>query len=189
MKLIFTTVLGISLSIPPLFAAPRFVSHRSNLPQEPQQPDKDKKKPQQPPPTPPPEPRPQPKPTDRKPQSDERNRQNPGQKQNPDTPKHSKENSKRQERSANPGNQQHPRGQRIPEQKFKTSFGPQHVFRPQHLQDNRRFQYGGYWFEVVEVWPAAWAFDDECYIEEDGDDYYLIDTFHPSFRLLIIVVE
>ena len=55
--------------------------------------------------------------------------------------------------------------------------------------DNRRFRYSGYWFEVVEVWPAGWSFDDDCYIAEDGDDYYLIDVVHPEIRVLVIVVS
>jgi hypothetical protein len=42
---------------------------------------------------------------------------------------------------------------------------------------------------VVEVWPARWSFDDDCYIEEDGDDYYLVDTVHPEIRVLVVVVS
>ena len=34
------------------------------------------------------------------------------------------------------------------------------------------FHYGGYWFQVVDVWPAGWPYEDDCYLEEDGDDYY-----------------
>jgi hypothetical protein len=81
------------------------------------------------------------------------------------------------------------KGQRIPPQKFQASFGNQHQFRVRHLEDGRRFQYGGYWFEMVEVWPAGWSYDDECYIDEDGDDYYLVDAFHPDTRVMVIVVE
>lgn len=81
------------------------------------------------------------------------------------------------------------KGQRIPPQKFQQSFGSEHHFHVRHLEDGRRFQYGGYWFEMVQVWPAGWSYDDDCYIDEDGDDYYLVDAFHPDMRVLVIVVE
>ena len=55
-------------------------------------------------------------------------------------------------------------------------------------RDDQRFHYGGYWFEVVNAWPAGWSYEDDCYIEEDGDDYYLVDFIHPEFRILVIVV-
>jgi flagellar biosynthesis GTPase FlhF len=184
MKSILTTILGLSLTIPPVFAAPLSAANKSNLPQEPQQPDKDKQKPkpepqQQPPPAPR-EPKPTPMPNEKK--------QEP--KLDKQTEKKSKEDRKQEQKQQSRTTQQsHGRGQRIPEQKFQASFGRQHTFRPQHVQDNRRFQYSGYWFEIVEVWPADWSFDDECYIDEFGDDYFLIDTFHPGVRLLVIVVE
>jgi len=53
---------------------------------------------------------------------------------------------------------------------------------------DRRFQYSGYSFELVEVWPAEWSYDDECYIEEEGDDYYLVDVVHPEIRVLVVIV-
>ena len=77
---------------------------------------------------------------------------------------------------------------RIPTERFQASFGSQHHFHVKRSSD-RRFQYGGYWFEFAEVWPAGWSYDDDCYIDEDGDDYYLIDVVHPEVRLLIVVVE
>jgi len=78
---------------------------------------------------------------------------------------------------------------RIPPEKFRASFGREHHFRVARRSEDRRFQYGGYWFEVVEVWPARWSFDDDCYIEEDGDDYYLVDVVHPEIRVLVVVVS
>jgi hypothetical protein len=81
------------------------------------------------------------------------------------------------------------KGQRIPPQKFQASFGSGHHFHVRHLENGRRFQYGGYWFEMVEVWPAGWSYGDECYIDEDGDDYYLVDVYHPELRVMVIVVE
>jgi len=82
------------------------------------------------------------------------------------------------------------KGERIPQERFHASFGREHHFRvARRGGDDRRFQYKGYWFEVVEVWPAGWSFDDDCYIEEDGDDYYLVDVIHPEVRVLVIVVS
>jgi len=81
----------------------------------------------------------------------------------------------------------HKNVRRIPPERFQTSFGRQHTFRVQRRGD-RQFQYGGYVFEVVEVWPVGWSYDDDCYIEEDGDDYYVVDVLHPEVRVLVVIV-
>lgn len=87
-------------------------------------------------------------------------------------------------------------GQRIPDERFRANFGREHRFhvRPQgggevQRGEGPRFQYAGYWFELVEPWPAAWSYDDDCYIEYIDDDYYLFDDLHPGYRVLIIVVQ
>ena len=87
---------------------------------------------------------------------------------------------------ANPQSGTRTNVRRIPQDKFRSSFGSQHHFRVLR-RDDRRFQYSGYVFEVVEVWPAGWSYDDECYIEEDGDDYYLVDVVHPETRILVVI--
>jgi len=100
--------------------------------------------------------------------------------------------SRQQEQTARPGgtHEAPARGQRIPPEKFRASFGREHQFRVARSGgDDRRFRYSGYWFEVVDVWPAGWSFDDECYVEEDGEDYYLVDVIHPEVRVLVIVVS
>lgn len=100
--------------------------------------------------------------------------------------------SRQQEQTARPGDtrQALAKGQQIPPEKFRASFGRGHHFRVARSGgDDRRFRYSGYWFEVVDVWPAGWSFDDECYVEEDGDDYYLVDVIHPEVRALVIVVS
>ena len=82
------------------------------------------------------------------------------------------------------------KGQRIPQERFRDNFGREHHFRVARSGgDNRRFRYSGDWFEVVEVWPAGWSFDDDCYIEQDGDDYYLVDVVRPEIRVLVIEVS
>jgi len=146
--------------------------------------DKPNPKPKQEP-TPPPK---QQKPDEKQQQEGEKERQ----KQQKEQAKTEK-NRPPQEQSAPQNNhkqQASGKGQRIPPGKFRASFGREHHFRVARSGgDNRRFQDGGYWFEVVEVWPAGWSFDDDCYIEEDGDDYYLVDLVHPEIRILVIVAS
>jgi hypothetical protein len=76
---------------------------------------------------------------------------------------------------------------RIPEESFRVSFGSGHHFRVAR-RDDRRFEYGGFSFEYAEGWPSGWSYDDDCYIEQDGDDYYLVDLRHPGVRVLVIIV-
>jgi len=89
------------------------------------------------------------------------------------------------------GRGQH-RGQRIPEEKFRASFGREHHFHVERAriinQAQPQFVYSGYTFELANPWPAEWSFDDDCYIEYVDDDYYLIDTFHPGIRILVFVI-
>jgi outer membrane biosynthesis protein TonB len=152
--------------------------------QEPDDKPKPKPKPQQEP-APPPK---QQKPDEKQQQKDEKERQ----KQQKEQAKKEK-NRPAQDQTAPQNNRKQQasgKGQRIPPEKFRSSFGREHHFRVTRSGgDNRRFQYSGYWFEVVEVWPAGWSFDDDCYIEENGDDYYLVDVVHPEIRILVIVVS
>jgi outer membrane biosynthesis protein TonB len=74
---------------------------------------------------------------------------------------------------------------RIPDDKFRAHFGPQHHFRV--ARGGNRFQYGGYWFAYSDAWPVGWSYDDDCYIEDDGGVYYLVDVLHPEVRLLVAV--
>ncbi|HEY6129163.1 MAG TPA: hypothetical protein VIW23_13370 [Candidatus Acidoferrum sp.] len=90
-------------------------------------------------------------------------------------------------RSQNPQRGTRTNARRIPPEKFHASFGREHHFHVERRGD-RQFQYGGYVFEFVDVLPAGWSFDDECYIEEDGDDYYLVDVIHPEIRVLVVIV-
>jgi hypothetical protein len=84
------------------------------------------------------------------------------------------------------------RGRRIPDDRFRASFGREHNF---HIQrgggggGDQRFQYGGYWFEYTDAWPDDWSYDDDYYIDYTDDDYYLYDLRHPGVRISVIVVE
>ena len=75
---------------------------------------------------------------------------------------------------------------RIPEDRFRSSFGREHHFRVEHV-DNRRFQYGGYWFTFNEGWPVGWVYADDFYIDFIDGQYYLIDLTHPGVQLLLVV--
>jgi len=84
------------------------------------------------------------------------------------------------------------RGGHIPDDKFRATFGRQHTFAMQHPTTNGgqpRFQYGGYWFALVDAWPEDWAYTDECYIDYIDGEYFLIDLARPGIRLAIFVVE
>jgi hypothetical protein len=87
----------------------------------------------------------------------------------------------------------HPAGKRvhIPDDKFRASFGRQHTFAiksPVIVEGQPRFQYSGYWFEIVDAWPVGWAYTDDCYIEYVDGDYFLFDVLHPGVRITLFVV-
>jgi hypothetical protein len=77
-------------------------------------------------------------------------------------------------------------GHRIPDERFRATFGSEHHFHATR-RDDRRFEYGGYAFEYVDAWPADWSDDDDVYIVLVGDDYYLVNARHPEVRLRLIL--
>ena len=93
---------------------------------------------------------------------------------------------------------QHPaaakQGKKIPDEKFRASFGRQHTFKVQRTQIINNPQpvvvYGGYNFQLVEAWPSVWSFDDPVYVDYDdmAGQYYMIDPFHPEVRIAVLVV-
>lgn len=102
-----------------------------------------------------------------------------------------------------PANHQEPKGAvqaehnanrpagRIPDDKFRAHFGRQHTLvinRPTIVEGQPRFQYGGYWFSIVDAWPADWAYTDDCYIDYIDGEYFLFDLRHPGVRVAIVVV-
>jgi len=98
-----------------------------------------------------------------------------------------------QNRASVPGDQHNGKhaSQRIPEEKFRASFGREHHFRvsqPVVVEGRPRFQYSGYWFEFVDVWPAGWSYSDDCYIDYIDGQYFLINVLHPGVRLALVVV-
>ena len=87
-------------------------------------------------------------------------------------------------------------GYRIPEDRYRGYFGPDHGFRINSypvmvVGGYPRFQYGGFWFGVVDPWPEYWSDDwydnDDVYIEYSGDGYYMYNRRYPRDRIAISV--
>ena len=80
---------------------------------------------------------------------------------------------------------------RIPDEKFRASFGRQHTFvvsRPVIVEGQPRFQYSGYWFTIVDPWPAEWLYTDDVYVDYIDGEYFLFDLLHPGVRVAVFVV-
>ncbi len=75
---------------------------------------------------------------------------------------------------------------RIPETRYRADFGRAHTFHVR--QDNdRRFQFGGYWFQYSEAWPSDWSYDDNLYIVEVDSVDYLCDARFPDQRIVVVI--
>ena len=87
-------------------------------------------------------------------------------------------------------------GYRIPDDHYRGYFGPSHAFRIYSypvivVGGYPRFQYGGFWFGVVDPWPQYWANDwyenDDVYVDYSGDGYYLHNRRYPQDRIAVSV--
>jgi hypothetical protein len=87
-------------------------------------------------------------------------------------------------------------GYRIPEVRYRGYFGPRHWFRiyryPVEMYGGYpRFQYGGFWFGLIDPWPEYWSDNwyetDDVYIVYFEDGYYLYNRRHPRDRIAITV--
>jgi len=77
---------------------------------------------------------------------------------------------------------------RIPDDRFRASFGHEHVFvinRPVIVEGHPRFQYGGYWFGFGEPWPVGWNYSDNVYVDYVDGGYYLYNPVHAGVRISI----
>jgi hypothetical protein len=85
------------------------------------------------------------------------------------------------------------RGKHIPDNDFRAHFGRQHTFHVQRSQVINVSQpiivFSGYSFELVDPWPAEWSFDDDCYIDEIDNNYFLFDEMHPGMQIAVFIVE
>ena len=54
-----------------------------------------------------------------------------------------------------------------------------------------RFQYGGYWFSLVDPWPNSWASNwyetDDIYVVYADNGYYMYNQRYPGVGLAISV--
>ncbi len=77
-------------------------------------------------------------------------------------------------------------GGRIPDDRFKSNFGREHTF---HVSEgdysNHRFQYGGYWFAVVNPWPSNWLYTQDVYVIEIDGVYYLCNAMYPGVNIAL----
>jgi hypothetical protein len=88
-------------------------------------------------------------------------------------------------------------GYRIPEDRFRAHFGRGHCFRVHEVpvvvvERYPRFQFGGFWFSLVdpwpESWPTTWYRTDEVYIDYAvNDGYYLYNRQHPGISIAVNV--
>ncbi len=81
-------------------------------------------------------------------------------------------------------------GGHIPDQQFHAHFGREHTFRANTVivSGQPQFQYGGYSFQLVDAWPAGWAYTDDCYIDYIDGEYFLFDLLHPGVQVAVFVV-
>ncbi len=82
------------------------------------------------------------------------------------------------------------KGGHIPDKEFHAHFGQGHSFTAKTViaAGQPQFQYGGYSFQLIEAWPAGWAYTDDCYVDFIDGQYYLIDLAHPGIQIALIVL-
>jgi len=87
-------------------------------------------------------------------------------------------------------------GYRIPDDRFRVYFGPEHGFRISGLPflvvgGYPRFQYGGYWCSLVDPWPGSWAANwydaDDVYVVYVENGYYLFNRSYPNVGIAISI--
>src|SRR5713101_4705675 len=87
-------------------------------------------------------------------------------------------------------------GYRIPEDRFRAHFGRGHWFRVHEVpvvvvERSPRFQFGGFWFSVVdpcpETWSPVWYRTDDVYIDYVNDGYYMYNRQHPGVAIAVNV--
>jgi hypothetical protein len=80
---------------------------------------------------------------------------------------------------------------RIPDDRFRASFGQEHVFvisEPVIVEGFSRFQYGGFSFGFIQPWPDGWYYTDDVYVDYIDGEYFLFNPYYPGTRVSISVV-
>jgi hypothetical protein len=99
-------------------------------------------------------------------------------------------NAQQHSQQAEPTRQaQRDKGSRIPDDRYRANFGREHSFRVSHddYDRDRRFQYGGYWFNFVDVWPSNWLYTQDVFVVEIDGMYYLCNPMYPGVNVAINV--
>jgi hypothetical protein len=79
-------------------------------------------------------------------------------------------------------------GRRIPEERFRGSFGRGHEFHigsPVMIGGQASFHVGGFWFGLVDPWPAAWLYTDAVYVDVVDGGYVLVNVAHPEVQVAV----
>jgi hypothetical protein len=80
-------------------------------------------------------------------------------------------------------------GYRVPGDYFRSHYGRDHWFRVYSLPfmyagGYPRFQYNGYWFEVLDPYPDYWGNNwyqtDDVYVDYNDGGYYLFNRRYPG---------
>lgn len=89
-------------------------------------------------------------------------------------------------------------GRRIPEVYYRSHYGPRRWFRIYSLPfmyvgGFPRFQYGGYWFSMMdpypEYWGPYWYETDDCFIVWVDGGYYLFNRRYPGRPGIAVIVS
>jgi hypothetical protein len=87
--------------------------------------------------------------------------------------------------------EEHVEHRRIADEHFRAHFGREHHFAVRNItvvNNERRFEYGGYRFGFAEPWPVGWAYTDDVYIDFIDGEYYLFNVRHPGVRIMVNVL-
>jgi len=80
---------------------------------------------------------------------------------------------------------------RIPDDRFRASFGREHSFRVNQADysRDRRFQYGGYSFVFVDEWPSNWLYTQDVFVVEIDGVYYLCNAMYPGVNITLNIAD
>jgi hypothetical protein len=127
-----------------------------------------------------------------KPPKDERSEEKKEEKQETAKPPRDNARPAQEQRGEQAERHERPAGKstRIPDEKFRASFGREHtvvIRQPVLVEGRPRFQFAGYWFDIVDAWPGDWSYSDDCYVDYIDGEYFLFNVRHPGVRIALFV--